>query len=741
MEAGFKYRAFISYSHANEAWARWLHRSLESYRVPKRLIGRETAFGPVPERVAPIFRDRDELATATDLGETLTRALRESAFQLVICSTAAAKSRWVNEEILAFKRLGREQRIFCLLVDGEPGASANPATADQECFPNALIYVMGPDGQLTTTRSEPIAADARPGKDGKNDVRLKLIAGMLGVGLDELKQREAHRRQRRMMALATASVVGMAVTSGLAAAAWLARNEAERERQRAEEEAETARQTTNFLVGLFAVSDPNEARGNTITAREILDKGAQRIRGELSTQPAIQATLMETMGAVYTSLALYPPAASLLEGALAKRRELYGRDSIEVAQSAEKLGGVLTLTADYDRAEPMYRQALALRQKLLGSENVDVARSLYQLADLLERKGDYKAAEPYYRQALEMRRKLLGPDAADTAKSLEGLALNLYDQGNYDDALPAMRLALAQQRRLHAEPHTDLAEAINNLAYMLGAAGEYQESEQLYREALAMKRVLLGDTHTEIALGLNNIAMALSDQKKYTQSEAMYREAIAMQRTLLGSDHPDIALALNNLAFVLHDEGNTRGAIEMMRESLEMYRRTVGPEHPAVARALSNLGMWEIETGNFANAEPLLRDAVKLRRKLLGDQHTDVAASLTLLATLLIDTGRYDEARQAASEARAICLPALGPDHRRTAAATSAEGAALAGLGHGKDAEALLLQGLKALRADEGALPFVVDNAARWTGQYYIRRGNAEEGARYLAMIKGRRQG
>ena len=736
MDPQFKYRAFISYSHSDESWAKWLHKSLETYRVPKHLVGTETEFGPVPERLAPVFRDRDELATATNLGATLTRALEQSAFQVVICSPAAAKSRWVNEEILAFKRLGRESRIFCLIVGGEPGASAVQATADQECFPNALIYRMGEDGQLTDTRGEPIAADARPRKDSKQDVRLKLVAGMLGVGLDELKQREAHRRHRRMMALVTASVVGMAITSGLAAAAWLARNQAERERVRAETEAETARQTTDFLVGLFAVSDPNEALGNSITAREILDKGAKRIETELQTQPATQATLMETMGTVYTSLALYPPAASLLESALQKRSELYGEDSLEVAQSAEKLGGVLTLTAEYDQAEPMYRKALALRQKRLGPEHVDIARSLYQLADLLERKGEYQAAEPLFRSALAMQRKLLGNDTFEVAKSLEGLALNLYDQGNYDEALPAMRLAVAQQRRLHKTPHTDLAEAVNNLAFLLQATGEYRESETLFREALKMKRFLLGDTHTEIALGLNNVAMVLSDQKKYKESEAMYREAIAMQRKLLGDDHPDVALALNNLAFVLHDEGDAAGALGMMRESLEIYRRTVGAEHPSVARAMGSLGMWQMEGGDFVSAEPVLREALQMRRKLLGNEHADVAATLTLLATLLIETGRFEEARVAAAEARAICLPALGVAHRRTAAASSAEGAALAGLGHTTDAEKLLLEGLAGLRADSSSLPFFVNNATRWVGDFYTRQGNLLEASKYKAVLR-----
>ena len=121
MDPQFKYRAFISYSHRDEEWAKWLHRSLETYRIPKHLVGRETEYGDVPERLAPVFRDRDELPTATNLGETLTRALQQSACQIVICSPAAAKSHWVNEEILAFKRLGREHRIFALIVGGEPG--------------------------------------------------------------------------------------------------------------------------------------------------------------------------------------------------------------------------------------------------------------------------------------------------------------------------------------------------------------------------------------------------------------------------------------------------------------------------------------------------------------------------------------------------------------------------------------------------------------------------------------------
>ena len=130
-----KYRAFLSYSHRDAKWAGWLHKSLESYRPPKILVGTSTVRGPVPKRLTPIFRDREELASATDLGTVINAALQQSACQIVVCSPQSAKSRWVNEEIIAYKRLGGEDRIFCLIVGGEPNATDLPGRAEEECFP------------------------------------------------------------------------------------------------------------------------------------------------------------------------------------------------------------------------------------------------------------------------------------------------------------------------------------------------------------------------------------------------------------------------------------------------------------------------------------------------------------------------------------------------------------------------------------------------------------------------------
>ena len=409
------------------------------------------------------------------------------------------------------------------------------------------------------------------------------------------------KQAQRVKAGFFAALAGLTVLA--AGAAFLANKQRVRANEalaKVEVEAETAKQTTSFMTRLFEVSDPSEARGNTITAREIMDRGAERIQKELTAQPSIQATLMETMGTVYTSLGLYDQAVSLLESALAKRKALYGEKHLEVARSLDRLGEVLKLKAEYDRALAMHKEALSLRRQMLGNENAETARSVYELADLLSRMGDFAEAEPLFRESLALRRKLTGNKSLEVAQSIEGLALNLFDQGTYDESVKLMREAVAIQRGLHDGPHPDLAEALNNLGWMLGELGQFEEAEQLYREALEMNRAVLGDTHPEVAVGLNNVAFMLYTQGKYDAAEVLYLDALTMQRKLVGVEHPDVAQALNNLAFLAHDKGDLITAQKMSRDSLEMYRRTLGNEHPMVAQGMNTLAMWQIEAGDFA---------------------------------------------------------------------------------------------------------------------------------------------
>lgn len=739
-----KYWAFLSYSHRDAKWGAWLHKALESYRPPKQLIGTVTARGPVPKRLTPIFRDREELATATDLGTVINGALRQSACQIVICSPNSARSKWVNEEILAFKRLGREDRIFCLIVGGEPNASDDPAHVDEECFPPALRYKLGADGELSAVRTEPIAADARPGKDGRSNAKLKLIAGVLGVGFDGLRQREQRRRQRQLFAIASGAVAGMVLTSGLAAAALIARANAQRQTVIAKREAETARQTTAFLVDLFRISDPSEARGNSLTAREVLEKGAARVEKQLAKQPQIQATLLDTLGTVYMGLGLYGQAQPLLESAVAKRQVLVPSEPGDLALSLRHLGDLHTLRAANPEAEKAYQRAISLQNSLPPDQRDDLALAcnLYGLGNEQENAGRSAEAERTLRDALTIQQRLYtdtsvdcqgsqGHAKADIARTMQVLAWAIEER-DLNEALPLMKSAVALQRSVWgAEPYPDYAAALNDLGLLLRDKGDYKESEQLLQESLMMNRRLLGDKHREIANSLKNIAMVMQAKGDLEGASSTYRQALAMERELLGDAHPDVALTLQKLAGVIYAQGDVQRAVDTQHEALHIYRTVFPGDNPDVARAMTLLGYYLTGKGDYSSAETYLQEGLAMRRRLFGNSHPEVASSLFYVAVLQVETRNYADALASAQASADMFTGGLSASHWKTALAQAVGGAALTGMGKYAEAEGQLVHSYTVLNNDAGALPMYRTLVRGYLEDLYRKWGRPQDARRY----------
>lgn len=215
---GHDYYAFISYSHSDEAIAKWLHRKLETYRFPSRLVGKMTGFGRLPRNLVPIFRDREELSAGSSLPEKVQRALAASHALLVICSPDAAASAWVNREIKEFRALHPERPILLALVDGSPETAFPPAIATGEAF----------------APYEPLASDLRPEGDGRRLGLLKLLAGLVDIPLGDLVQRDAQRKMRRVTTVTIVALLAVAILSTLTIMAVQARYEAERQRASAE---------------------------------------------------------------------------------------------------------------------------------------------------------------------------------------------------------------------------------------------------------------------------------------------------------------------------------------------------------------------------------------------------------------------------------------------------------------------------------------------------------------------------
>jgi tetratricopeptide (TPR) repeat protein len=633
----FRYRAFISYSHRDERWARWLHRALERYTVPRRLVGRETPQGIVPVKLAPVFRDREELPTATDLGRVVNAALEQSSALIVICSPAAARSRWVNEEIRTFQRLGRAERIFCVIVAGAP-----EAVDEEQCFPEALRNARG-DGSAGTTAAEPIAADMRPGGDGPHAALIKLVAGMLGLGLDELARRDLQVRQRRLLAITVSAVVGMAMTSLLATVALIARNDAQRQRALAETAAVTAQQTSEFLVQLFEVADPSEARGNSVTAREILDRGAARIDRDLADQPAVRGNLMLTMGRVYTGLGLYEPATELLAHALDLRESLTTEPTADALATANALGLALYLKGEYASAEAIYRDAAAAARTLYPDGDPLLSEAISGVAEIFKQHGDFDSAEREYRAALAIDRKLHAEPHADVARSLAGLAGTLMYQDRFDESEAAFRESLLIRRQTLGDDHPLVAETLNELGSLMYFSGDADAAEAFMRDAMELYRRILGNEHPFVSTLLNNIGRLSLERGDLAAAEALLSEALAMDRKFKDPDHDDFVFKLNNLGLVRLGQGQTEAAATLLDEALRIAQ---AHEHRMLGQVWANLAAVHARAGRRSQA----LDALAAARPLLEAQYPDDPWHLANLASIE-GSLRLAEGDSAAAEA------------------------------------------------------------------------------------------
>ena len=494
---------------------------------------------------------------------------------------------------------------------------------------------------------------------------------------------------------------------------------ASREAERANQEAHTARRTADFLTGLFAVVDPGEARGNSVTAREILDRGAKRIEAELQEEPEVRASLMGTMGVVYTRLGLYPAALPLLREALEERRRVLGDEDERVAESQNNLGATLLKTADYDGAERELRAALAARRRLLGAHPA-TAQSLNDLAALESERGRWSEAEELSREALEMRRKLLGRHAA-VAESLNTLAFALLKQHKNEGVEDLLREALELRTELLGR-HPATAESLSNLGSFFYEHERQSEAIPLFQHSLEMKREVYGAVHPEVALGLNNLAYALHDTGDLDGAEKLFRSAVEQQRALLGDAHPDLGQALNNLAFVLHDRGDYEGARACFFEAVAVYRRALGDAHPSVLNAVSN-------------ATSLVTEAIKRRERELGAEDPQTVGARLDLVELYLLAGNPGAARPLAEEAWQQISEGAAAEGPLLAHAQSLFGAVLADQGDLDAAEELLDSGFTGLLQSLGPDAREAREAGERLAALYERTNRPDKAARARELL------
>lgn len=635
----FTYRAFISYSHADKAWADWLHKALETYQVPSHLVGKRTAAGVIPRRLHPIFRDREELASSTDLGHTINEALAKSEALIVICSPRSAQSRWVNEEVLAFKRLGRAERTFCLIVDGEPTASDTPGREAEECFSPALRCTLA-DNAITSQRTEPVAADVRPGEDGKLNAKLKLIAGILDIGFDQLKQREQHRRMQRMAAITALTLTVMAVTIVLAVFALFSRHDAviaQHQAEVAQRAAEGRQKRAEDLVGYMlgdlndklqqvsrldimeAVDDKAMAYFESLPATDVTEetlvhraKALEKIGEVRMTQGQLAAALdaFRASSRISARLAHAAPADAARQAAHARGLSYIGmiywnQGKLAAAQQNFESAQKILL-----RAQPHSGQGLSLKYARLNAAN--------NLAHVLEARGQPDAALTAYRNTLALARELVAvdPGNADWMSALGDAHNNLG------------KLALV---------HGDLAEAVTEyraddaIKTRLSARAPHDNSQ---REDMLRVRAILGRTLAmtgDAATGMHDLQQAadLAGQLvKFDPDNTEFQDLAALYST--------------QLARLMRLDGNLPKANVLNARSLATLSALIrkDPSNSAwqsdYAAARTEQAAQSRAAGNLRAAVAQTRSALEILDPILARQPDDHVTLLSTLAAKLL---------------------------------------------------------------------------------------------------------
>jgi eukaryotic-like serine/threonine-protein kinase len=423
--------------------------------------------------------------------------------------------------------------------------------------------------------------------------------------------------RRHRLGAAMALVLAL-VLAGAAVLQTMALRRIARERDR-------ANRITSFMTGMFKVSDPSQARGNQVTAREILDKASSQIDTGLASDPYLQSQMMMIMGLTYENLGIYDRAESLYRNAAAIRQGQLGLDNDDTLKSQAAVGWVLYRRGRYHESEAILRQVLASRQSHFGPKNADTLAVMSYLGVVLNEEGHSAEAESLERQVLDARRRMLGDTNSETLSAMNHLSLALLGEGKWAEAERLDRDQLTTYRRIEGNDSPHALMAAENLGIVLYREGRFAEAEALDRENLASKRRVLGPDHPETVRSMNTLTAVLTDEGKLEEAQSLAEQVLAIRTRLLGADHPLTITAMSNLAEILTRLGDYKGAQDLLEKARATATRVLGVNSPQATMVTYNLACLALRRGQRSEAIRLLRDALNhhLPRWIIAGMSTD----------------------------------------------------------------------------------------------------------------------
>ncbi|MGH8265671.1 MAG: tetratricopeptide repeat protein [Steroidobacteraceae bacterium] len=569
------------------------------------------------------------------------------------------------------------ERVICDESPTPPGAALFPDSAiDQEAaarrgttvaklkrvlrddLGSILLMALRKEPERRYSSVEQMSADIGRYLDGQ-----PIIARRDTWGYRTAKLIRRHSIAAAALGIVFLLTVGFAITMYVQAQRIAAeRDAANTQRARADSEKLRAEQVSSFLTNLFEIADPEKNRGNVVSAREILDAGAERLNRELATQPETQAILLATVGNVYGSLGLYDKGMSVLRQAVDVQRRLYSGDNIELARSYLALGALEVSARQLPEADRDLQLALNMAQRLAGGESADVAAALYQIVRVRRDQEQNEAAIKLAHRALDIYQRIGQPDNPAVADLWNALGTIYSKRSEWQAAEAALRRAIEVDRRVRGADHPDLAPNLAVLARVLHNEGRMDEAREAFKEAIAIQQRVLGAEHPQSLGTMSAYADFLRKIGDLAEAERVARDSLAIAARARGPRSFDSANIRMGLALTLYEAGKLADAETEQRQTCGDFQQLLPPDHVIQGHCDVALGRLLIDSGRAREGEVLARAAVAIFDKTLAPDDRHLARAHSVLGYSLLAQHRLAEAESELRDSYATIARGFGAD-------------------------------------------------------------------------------